>query len=954
MAGRHLKRMGGGMLLLAAVLGLGLLVLYWRLPKLLEQGIIDTLTGHGLRESRLEVTSVGFHRAEFRDLRTTADAWQLELELGRAHYRPLELVRARIESIELDGLRLQWEVVPAISPAPPTLAPPTPLLAALPARLPLRSLTVSTGVLALRGVRHTQTLPFTANLIADPDTAAIDGFGTIRSATDLVRVEGRLEPRGHSRVSAVFALRDPSTWLGLLPAWPAPADPDSIQWGPWGGTLGIHIPPGATEASVTMSLEPLQLSWLTGRITTAPVTGHARVWAAGLPELQLQSGLELTANSRLRLAAPEVSVEFHELTRLRASARDLVIQHGERMQLTGDFLLTVEDAHDGLDAAGTLVFEVGNSGLSGLSLEPFHGEVHGDKDRLKFTVPELIVPFQDRWRLTELTGNVLDPLADHAQAVVRGYVEGAWSTNLLASVPLPFEFHAQRIPDGLIASAGIALDQVTIPALAGTDAALLAGNVAVTAELQGDHREFDVRLELGLPQIEWAGATVSDARLTGGIGLQVDATSALTLPGWAKRLLELWSGWSSARFETAGLDLELSAGGISLANGLTVLRPVLRLNRHVADAIEPAHWAELEVGVAAIAWNGMQVTNLDGSVFIEEEKLRLVGTVLWLGELCPFSIELRPDAPPVGEPKLTGQFTVGPLNLREVQWPHQLTGGHKCTVTGWVALQGDLSLNSQAPPELTARLELEFAKMEWPEQKLSLENVRATVTWSGVEPWLTSVPEGLTVERVSWAGQELTDLSARLELASDQRAQFELVEAQWLGGRVRVAPFTWDLSTGDFRLELLMDGLDLHELGRQIPNFAGTIEGRIDGRIPIVREAGRWRISAGRLELDRRVRAHLSYLAKGLLTAGLNPGSRRYQQLEMAEDGLKDLQLQSLTVDVFAPATPGPMLQLRLEGLSTSPRATVPILVTFNVHGDFGELLDLFELLDTGQSEVPF
>ena len=939
------------MVLLAAVLGVGLLVLYWRLPKLLEQGIIDTLTGHGLRESRIEVTSVGFHRAEFSDLRTTADAWQLELELGRARYRPLEVVRARIESIELDGLRLQWAVVPAISPTPTTPTPPTPLLAGLPSHPPLRSLTVSNGVLALRGVRHTQILPFTAHLIADHDTATIDGFGTIRSATDRVRIEGRLDPRGHSRLSGAFNLLDPAAWLGLLPAWPAPADPDPIQWGPWGGTFGIHIPPGATEASVTVSLEPLQLDWPAGRITTSRVRAHSRVRATGLPKLQLHSGLESIWNSGLLLATPEVSVELQELTRLSASARDLRIQHGEQMQLKGDFLLTVEDAHDGLDAAGTLTFQLGNTQLPGLTLEPFHGEVRGNRNGFRFKIPELIVPFQGRWRLAEVTGEVLDPLAPDARALVRGYVDGAWSTNLLVPAPLPFELNAQHGPDGLIASVGIALDRVAIPALAGPDAARLAGNVALTAELKGDHRQFHARLALGLPQIEWAGGTVSDARLTGAIGVQSDATSALTLPAWVTRLLELWSGWSSGQFETAGLDLELSAGGISLAHGLTVIKPVLRFKRAVADTLNPARWAELELGVDAIAWNGIQMTNLGCSMFIDEEKLQLEGTVLWLGNRCPFSIELRPDIPHSGEVKLTGQFTVGPVNLREVHWPQQLTGGHQITVTGSAALQGDLSLHSDAPPELNARLDLELAKVDWPGHKLSLENVRTTVTWSAAEPWLPSVPEGLIADRLTWAGQELTGLNARIELASDQRAQFELVEAQWLGGRLRVAPFTWDLGTGDLGLELRMTRLDLAELGRQIPKFAGTLEGRIDGRIPIVRKAGRWQISAARLELDRQVRAHLSYPAEGLLTGGLSPGSPRYRQLEMAEAGLKDLRLQNLTADFDVFATPQPMLRLRLEGLSTSPRAIVPILVSLNLHGDFAELL---ALLHTAPFELPF
>jgi len=492
------KRLRGAMVLLAAALCLGFLVLCWRLPALLERRVLDALDGRGFRESRLQVNSVGFTRSDFTALRTAADAWQLDLDRGRAHYRPLTVLRDGIESLELEGLRVEWNIRPTPTAILPTAAPLTALLDAMPSQLPLRSATVSNGTLALRGVGQTRALPFTARLSADRDAGAIEGLVAIRGTSDWVRLEGRLEPAGDSRLSVAFDLRDPAAWLELLPDWPAPADPDSIHWGPWSGTLGIHIAPRATDATVTASIEPFRLTVPEGRARTARITGAARVQAAGLPELRLHSAFEWVASSGLRLTAPDVALELVDLTRLSARVSDLQIQYGEVTHVAGGFHLTVGDVRAGPDAAVTLEFQLADASLPGLSLEPFHGRLQGDRNRLEFNIPELIVPFQGRWRLSGVSGELQHPLDNHAKVLLRGQVDGAWSTHLLAPEPLSFELKAERNPDGMIAALELSLDRVVIPALAAPETARLAGNVALTADLNGGRSDFGVRLELEL------------------------------------------------------------------------------------------------------------------------------------------------------------------------------------------------------------------------------------------------------------------------------------------------------------------------------------------------------------------------------------------------------------------------------------------------------------------------
>lgn len=140
-------------------------------------------------------------------------------------------------------------------------------------------------------------------------------------------------------------------------------------------------------------------------------------------------------------------------------------------------------------------------------------------------------------------------------------------------------------------------------------------------------------------------------------------------------------------------------------------------------------------------------------------------------------------------------------------------------------------------------------------------------------------------------------------------------------------------------------------MGTLLPHWEGTLSGRIDGRIPLQRKAGRWRLPGGRLELDRRVPARLEYPADGLLTGGMAPDAPRYQQLRMVEDGLKHLTLQALQVDLFDPQTPQTAVRVRLEGTSTSARAIVPVILNLNLNGP---LEDLIELIHTDRLEFSF
>lgn len=175
--------------------------------------------------------------------------------------------------------------------------------------------------------------------------------------------------------------------------------------------------------------------------------------------------------------------------------------------------------------------------------------------------------------------------------------------------------------------------------------------------------------------------------------------------------------------------------------------------------------------------------------------------------------------------------------------------------------------------------------------------------------------------------------------------------AAWLRGTATLgdAAFGYEMHLrqgtewGDFEGEMKLEGVSLQQLALQLPQFAGTIEGTIDGRVAVGREAGEFGIRGGRLELDRVRAGRLRYPAEGLLTAGMPAGSEEYRRLALVEAGLKDLRLEVLTVELYDPEDPETPVKIRLEGTSVSEHAIVPIRFNLNLGGEVEPVLRLWQ-----------
>jgi hypothetical protein len=401
-----------------------------------------------------------------------------------------------------------------------------------------------------------------------------------------------------------------------------------------------------------------------------------------------------------------------------------------------------------------------------------------------------------------------------------------------------------------------------------------------------DH-ELDEQAEV---RIQGVVDTQSGADLT--VHLDVDRPDAWLAWAWPLPRPVGWADATMGRFAaTFELQLPPGTGPIGIAGMIPELRGSTGDGSATLQATSfHAQWRD----------EGL----IDGGISIRQINGRHEG----IGELqlthlaFGYEMQLRQGTEPGAGTGLTGDFVLGPISLQDIEISERWTGGHLIQVAGEVAGRGKFQI---CPGQ---------GFTWWPEF------------------------EG-TFERIVYGEFDVTDVQLGMEWIEDGVALVELGQARFFEGRFRAAPFRLDLRSGDFEGELELEGVSLQQLALRLPQFAGSIEGSIDGRVEVGREAGEFAIRGGRLELDRVRAGRLRYPAEGLLTAGVPAGSDEYRRLSLVEEGLKDLRLEALTVQLYDPEDPETPVKIRLEGTSVSERAIVPIRFNLNLGGDVDPLL---------------
>jgi hypothetical protein len=744
-------------LLALALTGAALFWVWWRLPLIAERKLTEQLIDLGFQEPTLRVRSVGLRHLEVEQLSAIHGPVRIQLKQGVSRFRPLDLVRPELESVELRGLQIEWarrETVRDREVARPDFSGWRRMLLALPQRVPLRSLTISDGILHVATSDQDKTLFFEADLTNIPGTGPLQLEIQGLAGQSAFRIEGVADAQTGATLTAELTVADANAWLAM--AGFAQGSPEAAQTrlGTLSTTAAIRLPSDERTLEIHGLLRELNVSRAETHGVAVEMAYHLKWSEEGEVGLELHTGPMELRQDGLVVFAEKVAVNLQGLHSLEAQFSGV--------QLTGPNDLQAE------------------------------GEVH------------LTAGFVDSWR-TAMNGQ---PAWMHFDLELRAAVfergEGIRATNSR------MRLHRPMTP---------------------------TGETTVVAEF-----------EFQTGSLVYHGLVVEQARGAGELLSTANPSSAAGKAAWESGLC----GDEAEKAETGGQTI-----------------PV-RLARWLPNAA--ALRGEARLGNAAFGYEAH----------------------LW--QVGPWRVP----------PGLTGTFRVDGVQLRDFEVPEDLAGGKSVVATGEVEARGRFAL---CPGD----------GFRWRPQV------------------------GLRLERLEYGTHVLTEVRLGMIWVEQQVARVDPAEAWFLGGRLRAAPFDWDLGARNLEMELDLQGVSLEELARQIPQFQGTIEGALNGRLAIKLEAGEVMLRGGRLALDPTRAGRLQYDAEGLLTSGLQPESQEYRRLRLVEEGLEDLRLEDLAIALFDPDLPESPIQVRLEGTSVSGQAVVPIEFTLNLGGDVDPLLRLWQ-----------
>ncbi len=324
----------------------------------------------------------------------------------------------------------------------------------------------------------------------------------------------------------------------------------------------------------------------------------------------------------------------------------------------------------------------------------------------------------------------------------------------------------------------------------------------------------------------------------------------------------------------------------------------------------------------------LQDLRLEGDV--APDRFTVSGGGVFDGKRFPVSADI---ALPVDEAAPTeGVFEAGPVVQREVTWPGRVYRPLRgVQLSGDIALAGTTLLTPREPSQIAGEVKLAKGKMLYPGDAIRV--LQASVDLNLPElPATTLGRSTLTAQRVE-TKEDVTLESPRivLETAPGNGLRIHQASATLFGGRLSTAsPFVISQDRRNFDCVIDIRGLQAGRLVALIPNFDGSIDARLDGRVPVKVVDGRISFQTGWLRLTPNTNATLRYNAEGLLTRDVE--KRRQRRIyEKVEKALGNLRIESLEVRLFDPADAGSPVSLRLEGRSIDRQFDIPVNLNLNV-----------------------
>jgi len=132
-----------------------------------------------------------------------------------------------------------------------------------------------------------------------------------------------------------------------------------------------------------------------------------------------------------------------------------------------------------------------------------------------------------------------------------------------------------------------------------------------------------------------------------------------------------------------------------------------------------------------------------------------------------------------------------------------------------------------------ATIAAEFSHVEFPERALRIDHLKAHCVLK-IPGDLRSFPEqSLSVERVTVGGIRLENVQADYQLEPDGVLFIERLDADWCGGRIRLAAARFGAERPEVSLKLLCDRLSLEQVLNAFGQDRVSVGGELNGSLPV-------------------------------------------------------------------------------------------------------------------------
>jgi len=241
---------------------------------------------------------------------------------------------------------------------------------------------------------------------------------------------------------------------------------------------------------------------------------------------------------------------------------------------------------------------------------------------------------------------------------------------------------------------------------------------------------------------------------------------------------------------------------------------------------------------------------------------------------------------------------------------------------------------------MDGRIQLSQGSMINGDGKLSAEGIESDFVFTDLTHFQSN-PGTLRIRELRTGTLVANDLDAELAFLTSEHFAVHRLSLKTLGGSLSAEPFSLALEKQELEAVVLVDGLDVEKIMALSKDVPAKASGRVDGRLPIRIDGHGLRLGTGWLQLKQGVYAAMQLNAAGLLTSGMAQNTSSYVVMKRIENGLLQLKLGALRLDVRPPDVQrGQSARLHLEGEPVDPLVKAPVTLDVNVNGPLEQLLN--------------